>query len=73
MEQALEPETFVAAARTDRRFSIAINNYAAIIVAAPLVAAVSAAAPRGYPISPRESSSASQTCWPRWAGASPKR
>jgi DNA-binding transcriptional LysR family regulator len=44
MEQALEPETFVAA-QTNRRFSIAINNYAAIVVAAPLVAAVSAAAP----------------------------
>src|SRR5881628_2973880 len=44
MEQALEPETFVAA-QANRRFSIAINNYAAIVVAAPLVAAVSAAAP----------------------------
>src|SRR5439155_1207329 len=43
MEQALEPETFVAA-QANRRFSIAINNYAAIVVAAPLVAAVSAAA-----------------------------
>ena len=47
MEHALEPETFVAA-RTDRRFSIAINNYAAIVVAAPLVAAVSAAAPLAH-------------------------
>jgi DNA-binding transcriptional LysR family regulator len=44
MEQALEPETFVAA-RTNRRFSIAINNYAAIVLAAPLVAAVAATAP----------------------------
>src|SRR2546429_381477 len=44
MEQALEPETFVAA-QANRRFSIAINNYAAIVVAAPLVAAVSPAAP----------------------------
>src|SRR2546422_6828615 len=44
MEQALEPETFVAA-QANRRFSIAINHYAAIVVAAPLVAAVSAAAP----------------------------
>jgi DNA-binding transcriptional LysR family regulator len=44
MEQALEPETFVAA-QTNRRFSIAINNYAAIVMAAPLVGAVSAAAP----------------------------
>src|SRR5207245_5201101 len=45
MERALEPETFVAAQAT-RRFSIAINNYAAIVLAAPLVTAVSAAAPR---------------------------
>jgi DNA-binding transcriptional LysR family regulator len=44
MQRALEPETFVAAQAT-RRFSIAINNYAAIVMAAPLVAAVSAAAP----------------------------
>ena len=44
MQQALEPETFVAA-QADRHFSIAINNYAAIVMAAPLVAAVSAAAP----------------------------
>src|SRR5213080_3431600 len=32
-------------AQANRRFSIAINNYAAIVLAAPLVAAVSAAAP----------------------------
>lgn len=44
MEQALEPETFVPA-KANRRFSIAINNYGAIVIAAPLVAAVSAAAP----------------------------
>jgi DNA-binding transcriptional LysR family regulator len=44
MQRALEPETFVAA-QANRRFSIAINNYAAIVMAAPLVAAVSAAAP----------------------------
>src|SRR5256886_499556 len=44
MERALEPETFVAA-QASRRFSIAINNYAAIVMAAPLVAAVSAGAP----------------------------
>jgi DNA-binding transcriptional LysR family regulator len=44
MERALEQETFVAA-QANRRFSIAINNYAAIVVAAPLVAAVSATAP----------------------------
>ena len=45
MQRALEPETFVAA-KASRRFSIAINNYAAIVMAAPLVTAVSAAAPR---------------------------
>src|SRR6266852_335381 len=44
MQRALEPETFVAA-QANRRFAIAVNNYAAIVVAAPLVAAVSAAAP----------------------------
>src|SRR5437660_12171752 len=45
MQRALEPETFVAA-QANRRFSIALNNYAAIVLAAPLVAAVAAAAPR---------------------------
>ncbi len=44
MQRALEPETFVAA-QANRRFAIATNNYAAIVMAAPLVAAVSAAAP----------------------------
>jgi len=44
MQRALEPEAFVPA-HANRRFSIAINNYAAIVLAAPLVAAVSAAAP----------------------------
>jgi len=44
MQRALEPEAFIPAQAT-RRFSIAINNYAAIVVAAPLVSAVSAAAP----------------------------
>src|SRR2546430_13985741 len=44
MQRALEPGTFVAA-QANRRFSIAINNYAAIVMAAPLVAAVAAAAP----------------------------
>jgi DNA-binding transcriptional LysR family regulator len=44
MQHALEPEAFVPA-QASRRFSIAINNYAAIVVAAPLVSAVSAAAP----------------------------
>src|SRR3989449_8762463 len=39
MEQALEPETFVAA-RAHRRFSVAVNNYAAIVLTAPPVAAV---------------------------------
>src|SRR5262249_4474178 len=44
-QRALEPEAFVPA-QARRRFSIAINNYAAIVVAAPLVSAASAAAPR---------------------------
>jgi DNA-binding transcriptional LysR family regulator len=40
----LQPETFVPAT-ADRRFSLAINNYAAVVVAPPLVTAVSTAAP----------------------------
>src|SRR5438046_328704 len=44
MQRALEPEAFVPAQAT-RRFSIAINNYAAVVLAAPLVSAVTAAAP----------------------------
>ena len=44
MQRALEPEAFVPA-QASRRFSIAINNYAAIVLAAPLVSAVFAAAP----------------------------
>jgi len=45
MQRALEPEAFVPA-EASRRFSIAVNNYAALVLAAPLVAAVFAAAPR---------------------------
>jgi len=44
MQRALEPEAFVPA-QANRRFSVAINNYAAIVLAAPLVSAVSSAAP----------------------------
>jgi len=44
MQRALEPEAFVPA-QANRRFPIAINNYAAIVLAAPLVAAVATAAP----------------------------
>jgi DNA-binding transcriptional LysR family regulator len=44
MQRALEPEAFVPA-EASRRFSIAVNNYAAIVLAAPLAAAVFAAAP----------------------------
>jgi DNA-binding transcriptional LysR family regulator len=44
MQLALEPAVFNPAA-SDRRFALAINNYAAVVLAAPLVAAVSAAAP----------------------------
>jgi len=45
MQRALEPEAFVPA-EASRRFSIAVNNYAAIVLAAPLAATVFAAAPR---------------------------
>jgi DNA-binding transcriptional LysR family regulator len=44
MQLALEPETFVAA-ESDRRFALTVNNYAAVVLTPPLVAAVSAAAP----------------------------
>jgi DNA-binding transcriptional LysR family regulator len=44
MQLALEPEAF-APAEANRRFSIAVNNYAAIVLAGPLVSAVFAAAP----------------------------
>jgi DNA-binding transcriptional LysR family regulator len=41
---ALEPAVF-APATSDRRFALALNNYAAALVAPPLAAAVSSAAP----------------------------
>lgn len=44
MQLALEPAAFDPAA-SDRRFALAINNYSAVVLAPPLVAAVSAAAP----------------------------
>jgi DNA-binding transcriptional LysR family regulator len=44
MQLALEPATFDPAA-SDRGFVLAVNNYAAVVLASPLVAAVSAAAP----------------------------
>src|SRR2546423_4031079 len=44
MERALEPEAFVPA-EASRRFSIAVHNYAAIVLAAPLVSAVFATTP----------------------------
>src|SRR3984893_14400817 len=44
MQLALEPAVFDPAA-SDRSFALAVNNYAAVVLAPPLVAAVSAAAP----------------------------
>jgi DNA-binding transcriptional LysR family regulator len=44
MQLALEPAAF-APATSDRSFALAVNNYAAVVLAPPLVAAVSAAAP----------------------------
>ncbi|SEF10417.1 DNA-binding transcriptional regulator, LysR family [Rhizobiales bacterium GAS191] len=44
MQLAFEPATF-APATSDRSFALAVNNYAAVVLAPPLVAAVSAAAP----------------------------
>jgi DNA-binding transcriptional LysR family regulator len=45
MQSALEPAGFDPAS-SDRRFVLSVNNYAAVVIASPLVAAVSAAAPR---------------------------
>lgn len=45
MQLALEPERFVPAEAT-RQFAVAVNNYAAVVLAPPLVAAVAEAAPR---------------------------
>ena len=44
MQLALEPAAFDPT-KSDRRFALAINNYAAVVLASPLVAAVTAAAP----------------------------
>lgn len=44
MQLALEPMAFEPAS-SSRRFSVAINNYAAIVIVPPLAASVSAAAP----------------------------
>lgn len=44
MQLALEPAAFDPGV-SDRRFTLAVNNYAAVVLAPPLVAAVSAAAP----------------------------
>jgi DNA-binding transcriptional LysR family regulator len=44
MQLALEPETFVPT-EASRQFVIAVNNYAAVILASPLLMAVTAAAP----------------------------
>src|SRR5258708_1978359 len=44
MQLALEPTAFDPSA-SDRRFALAVNNYSAIVLVPPLVAAISAAAP----------------------------
>ena len=44
MQLALEPAAFDPVV-ADRRFTVALNNYAAVVLAPPLVAAVAAAAP----------------------------
>jgi DNA-binding transcriptional LysR family regulator len=44
MQLALEPAAFDPA-KADRDFTVAVNNYAAVVLAPPLVAAVTAAAP----------------------------
>src|SRR3979490_2146342 len=47
MQLALEPAAFDPAS-SDRRFALAVNNSAAVVLAPPLVAAVSAAPPSVY-------------------------
>src|SRR5229473_5771751 len=44
MQLALEPETFVPS-EASRQFVIALNNYAAVVLASPLLTAVTAVAP----------------------------
>ena len=45
LQRALEPESF-SPATSERRFVIAVNNYAAVVLAAPLVAKCRKLAPR---------------------------
>jgi DNA-binding transcriptional LysR family regulator len=45
LQAALEPDAFVPA-EAERRFALAVNNYAAVVLAPSLVAAVAEAAPR---------------------------
>src|SRR6201995_1497428 len=45
MELALEPESFVPS-EASRRFDVAVNNYAAVVLAPAIVAAVISTAPR---------------------------
>ena len=45
LQSALEPETFVPA-DAERRFVLAVNNYAAVVLAAPIITKVSALAPK---------------------------
>jgi DNA-binding transcriptional LysR family regulator len=45
LQQALEPDTFLPAT-AERRFVVAVNNYAAVVLAAPLVARCGELAPR---------------------------
>jgi DNA-binding transcriptional LysR family regulator len=45
LQMALEPEAFVPA-EAERRFALAVNNYAAVVLVPPLVAAVITSAPR---------------------------
>jgi DNA-binding transcriptional LysR family regulator len=45
LQLALQPETFYAAT-ADRRFIVAVNNYAAVVLAAPLIAKCREIAPR---------------------------
>jgi DNA-binding transcriptional LysR family regulator len=45
LQLALEPETFIPST-ADRRFTVAVNNYAAVVLAGPIVAECGMRAPR---------------------------
>jgi DNA-binding transcriptional LysR family regulator len=47
LETALEPDEFIPA-QAERRFAVAVNNYAAVVLAAPIAAACATLAPKTH-------------------------